>query len=122
MHSRIAIRFIVAIIALVGIGGYAFYESKDLREGPVVMIDFPLNGKVSSTAVTDITGRAKNIVKLKMNDREISMNEHGDFKEKFVLSDGSNVVKIAAEDRFGRKTEKLVEILYNEPSGTLTQR
>lgn len=109
----------VAIITLLvaGIGGYALYESRNLLRGPVIVIDEPLDGRTSYASVTDIKGRAQNIVRIRMNDQDISVNESGAFQEKFALSNGDNTVKISAEDRFGRTAEVFIQILYAEPDG-----
>lgn len=119
MSSRIATRFIVAILILGSIGGYAWYESRDLRQGPVIELEKPTNGQTMSTPVADIIGQAKNTTRIRMNDRDIAINEQGAFHEKFVLSNGSNLVKLWAEDRFGRTTESFVEVLYTEPNKSL---
>jgi hypothetical protein len=120
--GNITIRITIAAVILAGIGGYAFYESRNLINGPVVTIETPSNGQVSRTAVTDISGLTKNTVRISMNDREISVDPTGRFEEKFVLSNGNNRVKISAEDRFGRKTESFVEILYTKPGEPFVQR
>lgn len=120
--DRITIRILLATLVLVGIGGYAFFEFGKLRHGPIVTIENPLNGAVTSSPVVDIKGVAKNIVKITMNDREISILPNGDFDQKFVLSPGSNKVKLSGVDRFGRTSESFVEILYTGPSQPLVQR
>ncbi len=120
--GKISIRITLAAVVLAGIGGYAFFESRNLLNGPIVTIVSPSDGAVSRTPVTDITGVTKNIVRIEMNDRVISVRPDGSFKEKFVLSNGSNQVKVYAEDRFGRKTESFVEILYTKPSEPLVRQ
>lgn len=122
MYRIIAKKFIIAVVILAGIGGYTFYEFRYVRQGPFIAIDSPINGKIVSTPVADITGRVQNMNRIRMNDRDIAVNEQGVFNEKFVLSNGSNVVKVVAEDRFGRQSEALVEITYNEPSESLSKR
>jgi len=115
-------RIIIALLILVGIGGYAFYESRNLLRGPVITIDQPVTGATFNSPITDIKGRVQNMVQISMNDRKISVDESGNFQEKYVLSNGNNVVKVTAEDRFGRKKDVLVEIIYNEPSESLVLR
>ena len=116
------LRIVIAVLVIAGIGGYALFESRNLIRGPIVTIEEPTNGKLFQTSVARVKGHAQNIVKISMNDREISVDEHGFFNEKYVLSKGSNVVKISAEDRFGRQDDTLVEIYYTEPNETLVQR
>ncbi len=119
--GNITIRNIIVCIVLAGIGGYALYESRNILSGPVVTIESPRSGSTSNDAVTQITGSAKNISKISLNDREISVDEAGRFNEKFVLSSGTNTVKVSAVDRFGRQKESFVEIVYPGPGTPLVK-
>ncbi len=112
----------LATLILIGIGGYAFFESRNLISGPIITIESPRDGAVSNTPITNVTGVAKNIVKISMNDREISIDPNGVFNRQLVLSSGSNIVKLTGEDKFGRRSVSFVEILYTEPSEPLVQR
>jgi hypothetical protein len=80
------------------------------------VIEAPTSGTEVDTPVTNIKGRVKNTSRIQMNDRDISVDARGEFTEKFVLSKGSNIIKLAGQDRFGRQSEVFVEVLYNEPS------
>lgn len=114
MLSKINIRISVAIIILLGITAYTGYEFRNLALGPVIIIEAPENGTEVKTPVTNIRGRAKNITRISMNDRDISVDAQGEFEEKFVLSQGSNVIKLAGQDRFGRQKDVFIEVLYND--------
>lgn len=120
--DRVKIRIILVTLILVGIGGFAFFESGKLRHGPIITIESPRDGAVSNTPIAHVSGVAKNIVKISMNDREISIDPNGVFNRQLVLSKGSNIVKLTGEDRFGRRSESFVEILYSEPNEPLVQR
>lgn len=109
------IRTIIAIIIFIGIGGYASFESRNLIMGPVITIEAPATGSTSNSPITNIKGHGRNIAHISLNDRPISTDELGNFEEKYVLSVGNNIVKVSAKDRFGRKNDVLVEIIYNEP-------
>jgi len=122
MSSRMLARIVIVCLVLVGIGSYSVFEFRYIIGGPKINIETPTNGEISKTSVADIKGHAANISRINMNGRDISVNEEGQFQEKFVLANGSNVVKISAEDRFGRKNEKLVEIFYTEPGEPLVLR
>lgn len=117
--NRMIIRVTVAIVLLAGIVGYALYESENLLRGPIIVIENPVNGATSNTSVVDIKGMAKNIVRISLNDRNISVDESGVFQEKYALFNGRNIIKVSAEDRFGRLSESFVEILYAEPEKPL---
>lgn len=114
MLRKINIRISVAIIILLGITAYTGYEFRNLALGPVIIIEAPENGAEVKTPVTNIRGRVKNITHISMNDRDISVDAQGEFEEKFVLSQGSNIIKLAGQDRFGRQKDVFIEVLYND--------
>ena len=49
-----------------------------------------------------------------MNDRPIYIDEAGAFSERLLLSEGYNILKVSAWDKFNKKTEKLIEVVYKE--------
>jgi len=92
--------------------GYALYEIQRIAFGPRITILSPQNGAVVSESFMEITGVAKNIKDITLNDRKIFISENGDFKEKILLSYGYNSLTLEASDKFGRWTEKTLEIIY----------
>lgn len=122
MSGKFTIKAILVAVVIAVIGGYALFESRNLIKGPVVRIDEPESGRKIESSITDIKGWTENVVWISMNDREISVDESGRFEEKFVLSEGNNIVKISAKDRFGRYDETLVKIFHESPGESLVQR
>lgn len=112
--NRMTVRVAITVVLLAGIVGYALYESENLLRGPIITIEKPIDGTTSDTSVIDIKGQTKNIVRISLNDRNISVDESGAFQEKYALFSGRNIIKVSAEDRFGRRSESFVEILYAE--------
>lgn len=94
--------------------GYAFYQSRNLIGGPIVIVNEPANGSSVSEQLVKISGTAKNINKILLDDRPIYIDENGSFSERLILSKGYNVVRISAWDKFGKKTEKTLELVYKE--------
>lgn len=88
--------------------GYALFQAQNILNGPIVSIFVPRN----SNEVAVIAGEAKNTSFITMNGRQIAIDKGGNFSEKFVLSDGYNIVKIAAKDKFGHVSEKTIEMVY----------
>lgn len=103
--------FIISIFLFL-ILGYAFYQSKNLLTGPVVNITEPQNGQTVHNQLINVTGASKNIKKINLNDRPIEIDESGVFSERLLLSEGYNIIKISTWDKFNKKTEKLIEIVY----------
>ena len=71
----------------------------------------------SHEAFTSIHGRAERITELRLNGKPISVTENGEFDEPYLLAHGSNRLILEARDARGRKTTKILDIVYI-PSGT----
>ena len=99
-------------IILLCLFGYTAYEIQRIVFGPRIDVTSPINGSLVSNSLTEITGVAKNINNISLNDRKIFIDEQGNFKEEVLLSYGYNAITIKASDKFGRNTEKIIEVIY----------
>jgi len=70
--------------------------------------------EVSEPLIT-ISGQARRIASLALNGMEISVTEEGGFSEKYVLTPGYNRLILNARDKYGKTTERVVEIVYKSP-------
>jgi len=115
---RYTLKFILKTsgIAIVSgfIVGYSLFQAQHLMTGPTVDLDAAQNA-VSPDGVADISGVAQNIAYLSFNGRQIYTDKNGNFSEKFALSDGYNIIKVSAQDKFGKVTDKTVELVYAKP-------
>lgn len=112
-HKTKKYLFIGTIIFLVLITlGYTAYEIQKVIFGPKITILSPNDGSLASTSEIQIIGTTKNIQDISMNDRKIFIDEQGNFKEELLLSYGYNIITLKANDKFGRDTEKKLEIIY----------
>jgi hypothetical protein len=91
---------------------YAFFRSKDLIFGVKVKNVNLVDGTKYTESVIKITGIAKNATYLGLNDREISIDQAGNFSEDFALLSGYNIIKIEAKDKFGHIDEKNYKLIY----------
>jgi hypothetical protein len=107
-HLKIAIISSVLLLLI----GYTSYEIQRLFSGPQIHISYPDNGSLISNSLITITGSTENIKDISFNDRKIFIDEKGNFNEKMLLSYGYNVIVIRANDKFGRETEKQLEIIH----------
>lgn len=110
--TRRYIKLLIATTLVVVFVGYTLYEIQKVILGPRVEVLSPKNGSLVSNSFTEIIGNAKNITEISLNDRKIYVDEQGDFKEELLLSYGYNVLVIKAKDKFGRETEKVLEVIY----------
>lgn len=106
-------------IALIGLFGlislYAVYRTKDLMAGPALFID-----KASAATrevnqpLFDLKGEAKRIARLFLNNKQIYTDEDGNFEEKVLLAPGYNLLKLVAQDKFGRGRDYNLEVIYHQ--------
>ncbi len=102
---------IISLLILILVG-YTGYEIKKIVFGPKITVNYPQNGALVSDPLLEIKGVAQNINDISLDDNKIFVDENGNFDEKILLSYGYNVIKIDATDRFGSKTEKILEVIY----------
>ena len=98
--------FLLFIIA------YALFISKDLIFGVKIKNVNMVDGMKVANNVIKITGNAKNAVKLTLNNREISIDQKGNFDETIALLSGYNIISIEAKDEFGNSDEKDYKLIY----------
>src|SRR3990167_10561913 len=106
------IRIGLAIFFLIVLG-YAYYEGRALLYGPTIDVA-PRVMEVSGPLIV-ISGQAQRISSLSLNGMEISVTEEGGFSEKYVLTPGYNRLILNARDKYGKTTERVVEIVYKSP-------
>lgn len=111
---KLNLKILAGSVFLLMIFGYSFYQSRNIFTGPMITVNEPENGSTVSEQMIKISGIVKNIKKISLNDRFIYIDEAGAFNEKLLLSDGYNIIKISAWDKFDKKTEKLIEVVYKK--------
>jgi len=111
---KLSVKISLGLLFLFLILSYSFYQSRSLIAGPLITINEPENGSTVPSQLVTIAGTAKNINKIDLDDRPIYVDEAGVFSEKLLLSEGYNIIKISAWDKFSKKTEKTIELVYKE--------
>lgn len=106
--------FLITTVIVI-IASYAYYKTKDFLSGPIITVSSPENGATMYDSFVEIAGVAKNVSYLSIDDRQIFTNEEGDFMEKLLLFRGYNIISIKASDKFDRKIEETLEIIYKAP-------
>jgi len=90
---------------------YAGLKLKNIFLGPQITITSPVSGSTYRTPLVTIHGRADRIAKLYLNDRKIFTDDQGVISESLLLAPGYNILEFKAEDSFGRKINKYVELV-----------
>lgn len=102
--------FYLFIFLLVLLASYGLFEARKLLEGPEVTISSPANGSATSAELITVEGTAKNIAFLTINDAPAYTDEQGHFVQLLSPTPGVTVITVAAVDRFGRKTQKIISL------------
>lgn len=111
-ETKFYLKAIIISLFLVVLFGYGFFELWNYLFGPKIIITSPANGISVSESLISIEGKVKNTKIITLNDRPIVIDEEGNFQEKVLLSYGYNVLFLKAEDRFNKKTEQKLQIVY----------
>ena len=93
---------------------YAGFQARKIIEGPELTLTTPLHGTIYNDPLIEIAGIASNIKEIRLDDRTIYIDEQGNFKEKLLLFPGYNIIRLKAQDKFGKETEKQIELVYDE--------
>jgi len=99
---------------LVFIVGYAVLNTRLISKGINLKINGIENGKIYEEGSIDITGNAKRARHVLVNGREINLNQEGEFSDVLIILPGYNIITISAEDKFGKITKQVFEIIRKE--------
>ncbi|MEI8062057.1 MAG: hypothetical protein WCG97_02055 [bacterium] len=111
--GKVIVKTVLVLVFILFIVSYGFYQSKNLIYGPKISLDGSFNSpQVVNDDIIKLSGTAKNIATISLNDRPISVDETGAFDEKVLLFPGYNVIKLFGKDKFGASTEKMIEVIY----------
>lgn len=109
------IKNIVFALLIITLFAYGIYNSRILIAGPQIEILEPQNGStIENSPLIRVTGTVENIAFIKLNDRQINVDENSYFDEPVLLYPGYNIIKVSAEDKFQRTVDKQVEVIYRE--------
>lgn len=103
----------IAVI-LIAVFGYGYFEIRNLLLGPTITVSEPQDGQAFASSTISVKGIAKNISALSMNDLPIFVNDKGDFSEIVALSLGYNIISLKGADKFGKKTEKVLQLVLKQ--------
>lgn len=98
---------------------YAYLQSREFLRGPQVVITSPADGSVFTESLVTVEGVASNVSIISLNDAPIFIDQSGHFREKLLLQSGYNILTVSAQDRFGKKVRKKLELIYKEPEKKL---
>ncbi len=109
--SKIAIKVFCSIFIGVIIVGYSLFSARHIIKGPTIIIESPQNGELTKDNFVEIKGKSENLNYITLNDRQIFIDDEGNFKEKLILYEGENTLKLYGKDKFGRETTKYIQVV-----------
>lgn len=112
-QPKLIIVVIFGVLLLAGLVFYGYRQSKDLMRGPEIQVYEPINGTEVEDPMVEIKGMASRVAFINLNGRQIFVNESGEFSEKLLLAPGYNIIKLSGKDKFGKTTNKLIEVIFN---------
>lgn len=111
-ETKFYLKATLICLFLIALFGYGTFEVWNYATGPKILVTYPQNGMSISESLITIEGQVKNAKSITLNNRPIVTDPSGNFKENVLLSYGYNVLLLKAEDRFGKKTEEKLQIVY----------
>ncbi len=103
-----------SLLIFVGIIGYSLYQARHLIEGPQITLTNPENGATLTDPLVHFSGSAQNITYISLNNQQIYVDGNGTFNEDLLLAPGYNDWRLEARDKFGRTTEKNIELIFKK--------
>jgi len=101
------------LLAVAMLGGYAYMRTRAYAMGPIVEIHTPADGADVEHPVITVSGIARNIAHLSLNDRQIFTDSTGAFNESLPLVAGYSILEVTGRDKFDRSTTQMRRILYS---------
>ncbi len=101
---------------------YAIFAARDYIRGPMIVISEPTNNSMVSSSTVHVRGQAIRVKSLSMNDRDITMDEQGNFTEILLIYPGHNIISFRAQDKFKHQTLQTLTIIgsgFETPSAPI---
>lgn len=108
--KRITLIFFILFLILVG--WYFWYEINFLIRAPKLEISQPVADITVNQEIFEIIGKTDSSAYLTINSKEIYIDKEGNFKTEIELSEGTNIIKAEAKNRFDRVNTIIRRIIY----------
>jgi Glucodextranase, domain B len=102
------------IALVVTVLSYSLFQTRNIIFGPSIELTSPIDGETYTNPLLEVKGVAENVKSLELDDRPIFTDTKGNFSEKLLLSPGYNILKLEATDKFGKKLDKIIQVILKE--------
>lgn len=90
---------------------YGAFGARMLMRGPSLTITSPEAGGTYHDPLLTVTGTARNVIRVAMNGRPVTLDLTGNFSEHITTPRGYAVITIEAENRFGRRVTRTIDVV-----------
>jgi hypothetical protein len=108
--KRITLVFFILFLVLVGL--YFYREIAFLIKTPVLEVIQPSADTTVTQETFEIFGKTDPSAYLTVNHKQVYIDKEGNFQTKIELSEGINIIKVEAKNRFGKTSEIIRRIIY----------
>lgn len=91
-----------------------------LSQGVSLKIENIENGQIFTSRILTLEGIAKRAVMLTINNRELFIDEYGNFEDMFILQPGMNTIVIEAYDKFDTYKKLTYTVWYQTETNSKT--
>jgi len=106
------ITLIVFILFFILVGIYFYWEIGFLIKPPELEVNQPPTDITLKEEIFEIIGKTDPSAYLTVNGKEVYIDKEGSFKTEISLSEGLNIIKIEAKNRFGKTNQIIRRIIY----------
>lgn len=117
LSLRTIVRYALTITFIGLLVAYVIFQARFLIQGPEInLVNEPTS--IENSRTVTLSGYARNIAKITLNDRPIFTDTSGYFSEALVLENGYTIATITATDRYGRETRVVRTFVFTPTSIT----
>lgn len=112
------VKILLGILVFFSLGLYSLFAARGIIQNPRITISEPENGSHITNPTVAITGSTNTLSSFTINGRVVPLHENNTFSNVIILKEGYNIIVLEAGDRFGRTTEKTLEIMHTRETLT----
>jgi hypothetical protein len=101
MNPRLAIAILSVVLV-----GYGIFRAIPLISGPHIILTSPTSDTSVSDGAVTISGSLVHANSVTLDGSLLITDEHGNFSSTVTLPPGDSIIKISAQDQFGRSTSQ----------------
>lgn len=103
---------VVFILFLILVALYFWREISFLTKAPALEVSQPPIDITVTQKTFEVIGKTDSSAYLTVNGKEVYIDKEGNFKTEVSLSQGLNIIKIEAKNRFNKTNEVIRRIIY----------